>query len=46
MPKQARLDVLQLQRLVQQRIREEINLSDRKIIRGTPVGMDSAQFFG
>ena len=45
MPQQSRLDVLQLQRLAQQRIRVEINLSDRKIIGRAPVGIDLAQLF-
>ena len=37
---QARLDVFEFQRLGEQRIVVEIDLADREIIRGAPVGVD------
>jgi hypothetical protein len=43
---QSRLDVLDLQRLAEKRIRVQINLTDGKIIGRTPVGVNLAQFFG
>ncbi len=45
-PQQARLDVLDLERLGQQRIVVEINLSDRQIVRGAPVCIDPAELIG
>src|SRR5487761_1547269 len=42
---QARLNVLNLQPLVEQGVIEEINLSDGKIIRGAPVGVLFAELF-
>ena len=42
---QARLDVFDFQRLVQQRIRVEIYLPHGEVVRGTPVGVHLAQFF-
>ena len=42
---QSRLDVLELERLAQQRILVEIDLADRKVIGGAPVGIDLAEFF-
>ena len=40
---QPRLDVLALERLLQQRIVEQIDLPDRQIVRGPPVGVHLAQ---
>src|SRR4030095_9812252 len=45
MPQQTGLDVFEFKRLAQQRIGVEVNLSDRKIIRRSPVGVHFAQFF-
>ena len=45
MAEQPRLHVLNLQRLAQQRIRIQIDLANGKIVGGTPVGVDLAQFF-
>ena len=45
MAQQARLDVLEFERLAQQRIGVEVNLPDGKIIRRAPVGVHFAQFF-
>jgi hypothetical protein len=42
---QPRLDVFELQRLAQQGIRVEVDLPDRKIVRGAPVGVHGPQFF-
>ena len=42
---QTRLDVLEFQRLTQQRIGVEVNLSDREIIRSAPVSIHLAQLF-
>ena len=39
MPQQARLDVFQLERLLQQRIVVQINLADGQIIGGAPIGV-------
>ena len=44
-PQQPGLDVLEAQRLGQQRVVVEINLPNREIIRRAPVGVDLAQFF-
>ena len=41
-----RLHMRQLQRLAQQRIVVEIDLADRQIVGGAPVGVDQAQFVG
>ena len=41
-----RLHVRQLQRLLQQRIVVEINLADREIVGGTPIGVDLAKQLG
>ena len=46
MPEQARLQVLDAQRLVQERIREQIDLPDRQIICGAPIRVDRAQLSG
>ena len=43
---QARLDVRQRERLLQQRIVVEINLPDRQIVRGAPIGVHLAEQFG
>ncbi len=43
---QARLDVLDLQRLAKQRIRVQINLSNGKIVGRAPLGVSLAQVFG
>ena len=41
----ARLDVLGLQRLVEQRVVEQVDLADRQIIGRAPPGVDPPQFF-
>src|SRR6266511_885550 len=43
---QARLDLLCLERLVQQRVVEQIDLPDREGVGGAPVGVDPVQFPG
>ena len=45
MAEQARLDVFERQRLVEQRIVEQIDLPDRQIVRGAPVGIHQAELF-
>ena len=40
MPEQSRLDVLCSQRLSQQRIRQQVDLSDGQVVRGAPVRVD------
>ena len=45
-PEQARLDVRRLQWLGQQRVVEQIDLADRQIVRGAPVGVQQLQRFG
>jgi hypothetical protein len=42
-PEQARLDVLQRERFLQQRIVVEIDLPDRQIVRGPPIGVHLAE---
>ena len=42
-PEQQLFDVLELQRLAKQRIFAEINLADRKVIGGAPVGVRSCE---
>jgi hypothetical protein len=42
-PEQPRLDVLDAQRLAQQRVRKQIDLADREIVGGAPVGVDQFQ---
>ena len=44
-PEQARLDVRQLERLLQQRIVVEINLADREIVRRAPIGVHLVEQF-
>ena len=39
---EARLDVLRAERLPQQRVVEEVDLADREVVRGPPVGVDPA----
>jgi hypothetical protein len=46
MAQQARLDVLQPQRLAQQRVREQVDLPDREVVRGAPVGVQAGQLAG
>ena len=41
---QPRLDVLPLERLLQERIVEQVDLADRQIIGGPPVGIDEREF--
>ena len=41
---QPRLDVLLDQRLAQQRVVEEIDLADRQVVGGAPVGVDQLEF--
>ena len=43
MAEQPRLDMLQSKRLAKQRIVEQIDLPDRQVIGGTPVGIDVVQ---
>jgi hypothetical protein len=45
MPEQSGLHMLNLQRLPQQGIRIQVDLAHGKIVRGTPIGVDLAQFF-
>ena len=45
-PDHQRLDMRQRQRLAQQRIVVEIDLPDREIIGGAPIGVHQAQFVG
>jgi hypothetical protein len=45
-PEQSRLDVLDLQRFAEKWIRVQINLTDGKIVRRTPIGVNFAQLFG
>ena len=45
MTQQARLDVLDLERLMQQWIRLEVYLPHGEVVRGTPVGVHLAQLF-
>ena len=42
MPEKARLDVLLLERLAQEGIVEQVNLTDRQIVGGAPVASMSA----
>ena len=46
MPDHQRLHVRQLQRLLQQRIVVEINLPDRQVVGGAPIGVHPAQLVG
>ena len=46
MAKQARLDVLGAQRLAQQRIVHQINLSDGQVVGSAPVGVDELELMG
>jgi hypothetical protein len=46
MPQQPRLDVLERQRLAQQRIREQVDLPDREVVRGAPVGVQALPLVG
>jgi hypothetical protein len=41
MAQQARLDVLRSQRFTQQRIVEQIDLTDREVVRCAPIGIDA-----
>ena len=44
MPDHQRFDMGQRERLAQQRIRVEIDLADREVVRGAPVGVEQLQF--
>ena len=44
MPEQARLDVREGQLLAQQRVGEQIDLPDRQVVRGAPIGVDRGEF--
>ena len=44
MPQQPRLDVLGRQRLAQQRIVQQIDLTDRQVVGRPPVGVDAGTF--
>ena len=43
---QPRLDVLALERLFQERVVEQVDLPDREVVGGPPVGVDLAEFVG
>jgi hypothetical protein len=43
---QPRLDVIDAQRLFEERVRVQVDLAYREIIRGAPVGVHFTQFFG
>ena len=43
---QARLDVLELQRLLEERVVHQIDLADGQVVRGPPVGVHLAQLLG
>src|SRR6185437_9354374 len=45
-PEQARLDLIEAQRLAQQGVVLQINLADGKIVRGAPPGVHSVKQFG
>jgi hypothetical protein len=45
-PEQARLDVVGLERLAQQRVVEQVDLADRQIVRGTPVRIEQVEVAG
>ena len=44
MPEQARLHMLERERLLEQRVVEQIDLPDREVVRRAPVGVEQAQF--
>ena len=44
MPEETRLDVLLLERLTQQGIVEQVDLTDGQIVGGAPVGVDERAF--
>ena len=46
MSQQTRLDVLRLQRFLQQRIIQQIDLTDRQIVGGAPVTVHQVQVVG
>jgi hypothetical protein len=46
MAEEARLDVVGLERLTQQRIVEQVDLTDREVVRGTPVGIQQIEVAG
>ena len=46
MPQQSRLDVLPAERFAEQRIIEQIDLSDAEIIRGEPIAVHLVQQLG
>ena len=46
MPEQPRLDVLELKRLLEQRVVKEVNLADGEIVGRTPVSMHLAKLIG
>ena len=41
---QPRLHVLRLQRLAQERVVEQVDLPDREVVRGSPVGVEKLDF--
>jgi hypothetical protein len=43
---QPRLDVLEPQRLAQQRVVQQVDLSDREVVRRPPVGVDAIELLG
>jgi ABC-type Na+ transport system ATPase subunit NatA len=46
MTQQARLDVLGPQRLLEERVGEQVDLADREIVRGAPVGVNQVELSG
>ena len=45
-PEQARLDVLGLERLAEQRVVEQVDLPDREVVRGPPVRVEQLELGG
>ena len=46
MAEQAGLGVLDAQRLAQQRVGEQVDLPDREVVGGSPVGVEQSQLRG
>lgn len=45
MAEQSRFDVFFLQRFLEERIVEQLDLADRQIVRRPPIGIDPIDFF-
>ena len=43
-PEQSRFDVLGRQRFAQQRVVQQVDLADRQVVGGAPVGIDQFEF--